>query len=89
MTLKKRVTALVKTVVSRAASRPVPGQLELVTAYPVGCGIADGRPAGVYFNVDGTCADVIFEGPEPDPTIMGPLRARLGPHGMTIVSHPS
>ncbi len=88
MSLKKRVTALVKTVVSRAANRPAPGQLETVVAVPVGCGVADGRPAGVYFNAAGDCAEVVFEGMDPDPAILGPLMARLAPWGMSIVSHP-
>ncbi len=70
------------------ANRPPPGQLEMVVAVPFGCGMAFDQPPGVHFNVDGRCATVVFEGPEPDPAIMEPLRARLVPWGSTIVSHP-
>ncbi len=66
---------------------PPAGQLDLVVAVPVGCGMADGLPPGVHFNPDGSVATVVFDGPAPDPAMLAGLHARLGPSGLAITSH--
>jgi hypothetical protein len=67
---------------------PPPGQLDLVVAVPVGCGMADDLPAGVHFNVDGRVATVVYDGPEPDPAVLAALNARLAPSGLAITAAP-
>ncbi|HEX4610912.1 MAG TPA: hypothetical protein VH092_22165 [Urbifossiella sp.] len=41
---------------------PPPGQLDLVVAVPVGCGMADDLPPGVHLNADGRVATVVTKG---------------------------
>ncbi|HYH63334.1 MAG TPA: hypothetical protein VD866_01410 [Urbifossiella sp.] len=64
-----------------------PGQLNLIVAVPVGSGMADGLPPGVYFNVNGRVATVVFEGAGPDEAVMAGLEARLVAWGKVIQTH--
>jgi hypothetical protein len=59
----------------------------MVVAMPVGGGMADGRPPGVYYNVDRKVATVVFDGLEVDPAVLAPLEARLAPWGMLITAY--
>ncbi|MBN9521182.1 hypothetical protein J0H58_22120 [bacterium] len=67
---------------------PPPGQLSLVVAVPVGCGMADDLPPGVHFNADGRVATVVFEGAGPDAKVLAGLEARWVPSGLVVTTHP-
>jgi hypothetical protein len=64
MTLRLRLRRLLQAL----GGLPPPGQLDLVVAVPVGCGMADDLPPGVHFNADGSVATVVFEGMGPEVT---------------------
>jgi len=65
---------------------PPPGQLDLVVAVPVGCGMSDGLPPGVHLNADGRVATVVFDGAAPDPAVMRGLEGRLVPWGLVVIA---
>ena len=81
--IRARIIALEK----RASERAKPGELSMIVAVPAGTEAAEGRPAGVYLT--GSHAEVVFDGPEPDPAVLADLQTRLSPHGLTVVSHPT
>jgi len=64
---------------------PPPGQLDLVVAVPVGCGMTDDLPPGVHFTADGRVATVVFVGAGPDEGVMAGLAARQA--GWETVPH--
>ncbi|HEX4609710.1 MAG TPA: hypothetical protein VH092_16040 [Urbifossiella sp.] len=64
---------------------PPPGQLDLVVAVPVGCGMADDLSPGVHYHADGRVATVVYEGA--DPAVLAALQARVAPSGLIITRH--
>lgn len=66
--------------------RHPPGQLDLIVAVPVGCGMADDLPPGVHFNVDGRVVTVVFEGAGPDESVLAGLEARSAVSGLMVVT---
>lgn len=84
MKLRNRLAKLERVV----EGLPPPGQLSLIVVVSVGSGMAEGRPSGVFFNVDGAVATVVFDGPGVDASVRGKLEKRLAPWGKTIVCHP-
>jgi len=67
---------------------PPLGQLDLIVAVSVGCGMADDLPPGVHLNVDGRVATVVFEGAGPDGAVVAGLEARLITSGLVVTAHP-
>jgi hypothetical protein len=82
-----KVRARLERLALRVGGLPPPGQLDLVVAVPVGSGLAEDLPPGVHFNVDGSVATVVFDGPEPDPAVLAGLHARLDPSGPAVTAH--
>ncbi len=84
MTVRRRLERLQRSV----GGLPPPGQLDLVVAVPVGCGMADDLPPGVHLNADGRVATVVFEGAGPDAAVTAGLEARLVRSGRVVITHP-
>jgi hypothetical protein len=64
------------------------GRLDLVVAVPVGSGMADDLPPGVYLTADGRAATVVFEGAKADPAALAGLGARLAQWGTILAASP-
>ncbi len=72
----------------RAVGGVPPGQLDLIVAVPLGCGMADDLPVGVHFNADRRVALVVFDGAGPHRAVLAGFEDRLTPIGMLIISAP-